>query len=260
FQLYRTNTAFETLAQGDTQEDPLFISTPEKFQALGDKDSGNHKRHFKLTADLDFEGAEFTPLFTSGTPFTGSVDGDGHTIKNLKITVKANVNRSYLSIFGYASRATIKNINFENILIDNNEQPYTGIHYVGVVVSKVSNNDFVMENITIDNASITIRHNINQSALNRNLYAGLVGGSLQGKLANITVTNSELNITQNAVNGTYKGNDAATAGTYVGGIAGLIEQDKGISINKLAVIDSTIDVYVNQDKKALGGGLVFVGG
>ena len=52
----------------------------------------------------------------------------------------------------------------------------------------------------------------------------------------------------------------STAGTYIGGIAGLIEQDKGVSTSKLAVIDTEINVNVNQDKKSLGSGLLYVGG
>ena len=54
----------------------------------------------------------------------------------------------------------------------------------------------------------------------------MLGGSLQGKISNIVIKDSKLNVTQNSVNGTYGGSDVSTAGTYVGGVAGLIEQDK----------------------------------
>src|SRR5690606_7517456 len=253
-QLYKSATAFKTLAQGDEESDPITIVSVDQFRNM------NAKKHYKLGADLDFNNASLSPLFTSGTPFNGTFDGNGHTIKNIQLTESNDVYKSYLSIFGYASKSKIMNVNFDNITIDNDARPYTGIHYVGIVVSKVSNNDFVLENITISNSEITLRHNINQSALNRNLYVGLVGGSLQGKLSNITVVDSSLNVTQNGVNGVYSGTDMSTAGTYIGGIAGLIEQDKGVSTSKLAVIDTEINVNVNQDKKSLGSGLLYVGG
>src|SRR5690606_30766873 len=50
--------------------------------------------------------------------------------------------------------------------------------------------------------------------VNRNLYIGLVGGSLQGTLNNVTVEYSSLELIQRGLNGTYDGADVATAGTY----------------------------------------------
>lgn len=253
-ELFRSTSPFLTLAQGDTEADPLFVGNVAEFKAM------NSRKHYKLSNDIDFENESMAPLFTSGTPFNGTFDGADFTLSNINITASSDVYKSYLSIFGYAARAKIRNVTFDNVHIDNDERPYIGIHYVGLVVSKVSNNEFVVENITILNSSVTLRHNVNESATNRNLYAGLLGGSLQGKVANIVIKDSSLNVTQNGVNGTYSGADTATVGTYVGGVAGLIEQDKGVGISKLAVIDTDINVTITQDKKGLGSGAIYVGG
>ncbi len=67
-------------------------------------------------------------------------------------------------------------------------------------------------------------------------------------------------MTQSGVNGTYSGADAATVGTYVGGVAGLIEIDKGVGIAKLAVLDTDINVSIVQDRAGLGAGAIYIGG
>lgn len=40
---------------------------------------------FLLVNDVDFGGAEVTPAGTSGQPFTGVFDGDGHVVRNVRI-------------------------------------------------------------------------------------------------------------------------------------------------------------------------------
>ena len=43
-------------------------------------------RHFRLTRDIDLQAvqASLSPIGTPATPFTGSFDGNYHTLKNLK--------------------------------------------------------------------------------------------------------------------------------------------------------------------------------
>lgn len=253
-QLYYSSATFKTLSPGDEEANPIVIKTIEAFKSM------DSKKHYALGNDLDFGNASMMPLFTSGTPFSGSFDGKDFTLKNINITSADDVYKSYLSIFGYASKSTIKNVKLDNVHINNEAKPYIGIHYVGLIVSKVSNNAFLLENIEISNSSVTISHNRNQSVTNRNLYVGLVGGSMQGTLKNIVVKDSILNVEQNALNGVYAGAQAATAGTYVGGAFGLIEQDKGTGIEKIAVVDTDVNVNIDQDKASLGTGVLFVGG
>ncbi|VEU82930.1 hypothetical protein [Acholeplasma hippikon] len=254
FQLAKVTNAFKTLAQGDVEEDPLLIKSTSDFLNM------QAKKHYRLDNDLDFENESFEPLFTSGTPFAGTFDGNGKTIKNIKISAENDVYKSYLSVFGYASKSKIKNVTFDNVTIDNDAKPYTGIHYVAVVVSKVSNNEFELDNVTVSNSTIKVRHNINQSTTNRNLYVGLVGGSIQGKISNVTVVDSKIEVSQGGVNGVYAGTDISTAGTYVGGVVGLMEQDKGFGMKNIAIFDTEVNVTIAQDKKGNGSGQVYVGG
>lgn len=255
FELLNTANAFKTLAQGDVEADPLMIKTVQEFKDM------NAKKHYRLANDLDFNNESMTPLFSAGTPFNGSFDGANFTIKNINITAEADVNKQYLSVFGYASKSVIKNVNFDNVNIDNSAKAHTARQYVGIIVSRVSSNEFILENIKINNSNIKVSHNINQSTLNRDLYVGLIGGSLQGKIANVEITNSEVLVKQGGINQVGTGSsDAAVSGTYVGGAIGLVELDKGVGISKIAVINTEVNVEITQDKKANASGVLYVGG
>ncbi len=70
--------------------------------------------HYTLTEDLDFDGKYWPAAFTTSA-FTGTFDGNGHTIKNVSITQNNNQNR-FFGLFGQVSGgADIKDITFESI-------------------------------------------------------------------------------------------------------------------------------------------------
>ena len=86
----------EAAGQADAGIEAIEISTVEELAAINDNLSGN----YVLTADIDLAGAEWTPIGAyapSGesaeeqeipnaqTAFTGTFDGQGHTISNLVI-------------------------------------------------------------------------------------------------------------------------------------------------------------------------------
>jgi len=91
----------------------------------------NRSAHYKLVADIEFTASDFasggsfynsgkdwTPIGDSSTKFTGSFDGNGHTIKGLKQNISTSSNSTYGGLFGYTSGATIKNL----AVTDANEQ------------------------------------------------------------------------------------------------------------------------------------------
>ncbi len=57
---------------------------------------------------------EWVPIGNDKNPFTGTFDGNGFKIINLKITDK---NAVYVGLFGYAKGATICNITLQNVNI-----------------------------------------------------------------------------------------------------------------------------------------------
>ena len=75
-----------------------------------------------LTAEIDLNGFDWTPIGSSAKKFSGSFDGAGYAIKNLTIdyqTAKSG-ERLYLGLFGYAegtkdNRAAIKNLTVQGL-------------------------------------------------------------------------------------------------------------------------------------------------
>ncbi len=96
-----------------TRGDPYLIYAADQLNVIGALDCDLDK-HFKLMADLDLsslDGKEARPTFNvigagSAGPFTGSFDGNSHTIAHL--TVRGT---GYLGLFGQlAAGAEVKNL------------------------------------------------------------------------------------------------------------------------------------------------------
>ncbi len=69
-------------------------------------------KYFKVTGNIDFENSKFYPLGTNSNKFNGRMNGDMHTLKNIKV-----YGYSYVGISGN-NTGTIEGIRFENVTID----------------------------------------------------------------------------------------------------------------------------------------------
>jgi uncharacterized repeat protein (TIGR02543 family) len=65
---------------------------------------------YKLINEINLNGAEWTPIGTDSAPFTGVFEGNGQTIKGLKIDAASN---NYVGLFGYIGGARIANLTVE---------------------------------------------------------------------------------------------------------------------------------------------------
>lgn len=213
-----------TLAAGETapwtgegtSAKPYQITNRADLEALATSvNGGNHYagKYFKLVADIDLDGQEWTPIGNSASAFQGDFDGGKHTIKNLVITkglenIDAN---NCVGLFGHATDgAVIRNLTIENVDI-------TGSLYVGAVVGynftgKEIKNCHVKGLIEIDAW----------------WYAGVIGGNgYVSSVDSCTVTGSD---------GSYiKGNE----GSYIGGIWGF-RGEGGMKITNCTVDGLTI--------------------
>ena len=77
--------------------------------------------NFVLTSDIDLGNHPWTPIGYNANDeagnenyFTGTFDGNGHTIKNLYIDVK---DQGGVGFFGAVNNSTIKNVTFENVFV-----------------------------------------------------------------------------------------------------------------------------------------------
>ena len=87
-----------------------------------------------LTADIDLTSiTNWEPIGAQGTPFTGTLDGNGHTISNLTIDRSTT---DYIGLFGYCQfNNSAKIPNLKNIIITG--ATVTGQDYVGIVAGYV---------------------------------------------------------------------------------------------------------------------------
>lgn len=97
--------------------------------------AGNPTTNCTLAEDIDLGtpatgGSNWTAVGTSASIYSGTFDGNGHTISNLT---------THLGMFDYIKDATIKNLNLEGI---NNSDNNDGAHLSGVV--KNANNSTII--------------------------------------------------------------------------------------------------------------------
>ena len=97
-------------AGAGTAEIPYEIRNAEDLKLLAKNVNNGEKyedKHFQLTADIDLENKEWTPIGKSGLPFRGTFDGGRHQITKLKISNGGQ----YAGLFGNVLGATIQNCN-----------------------------------------------------------------------------------------------------------------------------------------------------
>lgn len=73
-----------------------------------------------LTQDITMDDTEWTPIGkdVNGKQFTGTFDGDGHTISGLTCT---DTNKDYVGLVGYAIGATIQNVTVQGATLNGRE-------------------------------------------------------------------------------------------------------------------------------------------
>lgn len=141
-----------------------------------------------LFDDIDFSGSEaWTPVGSSDNGFTGTFDGQGHTISNM--TIAGN---QYAGMFAYINGGQVQNVEFKNIEILQNPNN----QYVGVVAG--------YNNGTISHCQIT---DGTAYINNTDGSIGGIAGQNDGTISCCEVVDCILNGNKNSA--------------YVGGIAGL---------------------------------------
>ena len=96
-----------------TENDPYQISTADQLKLFRDIVNGsngqtpNRGACAVLTADIDLNNEPWTPIGPdTGSAYTGTFDGQGHTVKNLSVT--GNFNRA--GLFGCVKDGTIRKL------------------------------------------------------------------------------------------------------------------------------------------------------
>jgi hypothetical protein len=219
------------------------VHTATQLQSINSYLSQN----FALARDVDVGslasangGTGFLPIgtdalgnVTNGTGFTGNFDGQGYSVRNLFIN---RLGQQHQGLFGYATSATIKNLNVVDAAIVGggntgsligwaNGGTYRNIHGSGTITGDGSGFGGLIGQLT-DNAGPALLTD-SSASVNVTINSGVVGvGGLVGYVGNgsATVTRSWAtgNVTfTNASNGAVGGlvgyNDGNISETYATG-------------------------------------------
>ncbi len=178
-------------AELGSKNNPYLIATADDLADFADRvnnpeEDGNEKyarSHFKLVADIDMSGTAYVSAgqiftFNEGEEderkvygFSGSFDGNGHTISNLTIKRNLRSGMSYVGLFGYCHRAMITNLTLDNVsyaVVSGADKGDIGA-YVGGVVG--------YGNLTnISNVRVSGEFNMSLCASNPSRIGGIAGG------------------------------------------------------------------------------------
>jgi len=158
--------------------------------------------------------------------FEGKFYGQGHTIRNLYM--KTSNNRA-MGLFGVLHSATVSDINFDNVYIENSSNSIAGTpSYSGVLAGGSSGNSTI-ERVNIANSSL----NITSGNGGKNNIGGLIGSFNSGSLndcnadTDVVVSgNSVGGLLGSSLSGTITGSSATgdvyASGNNVGGLIGNI--------------------------------------
>lgn len=167
------------------------------------KNVSNHpEAHFKLSCDINLiDEQSVEPIGNSDTPFRGTFDGCGYSIKGAKVSSSHNV-----GLFGATSGATIKNLNFSDSTVSMSAD-YNEFDLMGSFVA-VARKGTVIENCHTENVNI-----IYPASNTKYVYVGGFAGSVES-LSEISYCSSNVKIKQV--------NSYDYARFYIGGLVGKV--------------------------------------
>lgn len=255
----------EMFAEQPEKTEAVEIDSAEKLAAINEHPSGR----YILTADIDLAGMEWTPIgaFVMGggeegevpdtaAAFTGTFDGQGHTIRNLTIHQPAGW---ALGLFGCIANAEIGNFTLENATVDGSVMAADAVGYA--YCSTVSN-------VKLVNGKVTA-HWTEMSA--EGMYGGIVGAGLGSLItgceaqADITIPDNTANAgivggglqMTSVVNCTAAGSVTAGNGCYgIGGISGC-----GFASEQFTDLTAQdVVITVGDDCRWIGGITGYAGG
>ena len=95
------------------------VYTDDGLMAWAEAAQGNLSLNCTLTHDIDLSGTEWEPVGDRNNVYTGTFDGNGHTISNLTITKKNLSFGDDCGMFGrVGTNATIQDLTLEDVRLD----------------------------------------------------------------------------------------------------------------------------------------------
>ena len=176
--VYAADGATDVVTIGAMSAEAIPVSTAEDLRLLSDKPDAS----FVLTNDIDMSGMDWTPI-----PFSGTLDGNGHGIYNLKVTR-----------FGNDTAPTV----------DGNAKGYDSV--LAGLFSVLDGAD--IHNLTIRGADINVR-------VEQHCFAGVLAGWMKNtRVTDCVIEDSRVTLTAACM--PEADQDRKSCNSGVGGIAG----------------------------------------
>ena len=193
------------------------VYSAQGMQWLAEQVNGGNNfsgKTITLTADIDLENADWTPIGTENNPFAGKFDGNGKTISNLQINKSSMSN---VGLFGYAGEVEAKNnTEIHNFTINN--ASVNGYLNVAIVCGKPY--------VSVKLYDINITGHVE---LDGNSYVGTIAGYGYTEIDNCKVQTDD----SSYVKASY---------IYAGGICGFRGEGNGNTTYSISNCNSNIDV------------------
>ena len=199
-----------------TIEKPYLITSANdltKLAALTNNKAtaGNYAdKAYKLTQDIDMSGISYTPIsFASngaiGAAFAGTLDGNGHIIKNVTFDMtKVNAFNTASGIIGMLKGpGVVKNLGVENMSLEGANKTYLNL---GGIVGYTIDDGAKVENCYVKGMTVT-------ATATPAMVGGIIGraGGENGKVVNCYTTNVSFTLTNlNNASGIIGGSDKAS--------------------------------------------------
>lgn len=206
-----------TLSGKGTTAEPYLISSADELKAFRDKvNGGENPACAKLTADINLNGEEWTPI----TSLIGYLDGDGYTISNLTMkggsTYTGSINTGLVGeLNGSIINLCIEQVEVSGVGRGNN---------VGILVGRIADGS----ESKIDNCTVSGKITCTSGG------ASTLMGGLVGKVNGLYDTSAKLSI-NNCVSNVVL---SSASSTYAGGLLGSVQSNSSVSISKCAVLGS----------------------
>lgn len=211
-----------------TSANPYQITTCSQLQEMNDSFDST----YVLMNDIDCDGFAWTPIATgTGTSaFTGSLEGNYHSISNISYQILST--DKYVGLFGKIDDAEVKNLYLKNFSIQNNGSEH-GSLYVGALAGAtglVSGQQNGTGNSLINNV-----HVIGGSLRGSNYIGGLIGEVMSSTDTIIYSSSSAavsgdsnigglIALCRGSVNDSFSSGDVgSSASSNVGGLIGQVE-------------------------------------
>jgi putative cell wall-binding protein len=200
------------------------IYKPEDIANIRNNLGGN----YILMNDIDLSDQSWQPIGTESTPFTGILDGNGHKVIGMNVSIVSD-KKVYAGLFGYIKDAEVKNVGIENSVIyaeSTSIESATSDVFAGAIAGFAVNfsisNTYNSGSVTAtslyksyaggivgnaeanyqDPSSIVKSYNTGQ------ISAGTSTGGIVGKSSRLTISN------------TYNKGSISKSSQYAGGITG----------------------------------------